>query len=169
MPSKSSEGEWDSRFRTMIPRVYRFFAYQVTDGAIAEDLTGETFERAWKSRRRYRKDRGAWESWILGIARHVVVDHFKRQERQGLSPHEPLVDGGRPTEEAAAKQTEVSRLLAMVSSLKERERDLVALKYGAELTNREIAELTGLSESNVGTILHRVVSRLRERWKDDER
>ena len=48
--------------------------------------------------------------------------------------------------------------------LPEREREVIALRYGSGLTNRAIARLTGLSESNVGTILHRTVARLREAW-----
>jgi RNA polymerase sigma-70 factor (ECF subfamily) len=55
----------------------------------------------------------------------------------------------------------------MLKELAIRERELIALKYGGGLTNREIARATGLSESNVGTILHRVVGRLRARWEDE--
>lgn len=56
-------------------------------------------------------------------------------------------------------------LLRLLLQLEERERELVALKYGAGLTNRDIARLTGLSESNVGVILHRTVRSLRQEWE----
>jgi RNA polymerase sigma-70 factor (ECF subfamily) len=49
--------------------------------------------------------------------------------------------------------------------LPERERELISLKYGADLNNREIAAITGLTESNVGTLLSRVLQRLREQWE----
>ena len=62
-------------------------------------------------------------------------------------------------------EVDFARLSALLTHLEARERELVALKYGAGLTNRAIAELTGLSESNVGTILHRVVTRLRAESK----
>ncbi len=55
--------------------------------------------------------------------------------------------------------------MASLNKFPDRERELVALKYGAELTNREIARMTGLSESNVGTILNRVVAKLRNEWE----
>ncbi|HKC11419.1 MAG TPA: sigma factor-like helix-turn-helix DNA-binding protein, partial [Vicinamibacteria bacterium] len=55
---------------------------------------------------------------------------------------------------------------ALLDELPERNRGLLALKYGAGATNRAIARLTGLSESNVGTILHRVVTALRSRWEE---
>jgi RNA polymerase sigma-70 factor (ECF subfamily) len=56
------------------------------------------------------------------------------------------------------------RLALLLQTLPDRDRDLMALKYGAEMSNRDIARATGLSESNVGTILHRAVQALRERW-----
>ena len=63
-----------------------------------------------------------------------------------------------------ASDSDLARLGALLKQLPQREQELVALKYGAEATNRAIAELTGLSESNVGTILHRVVQTLRRDW-----
>ena len=59
------------------------------------------------------------------------------------------------------------RLQNLLLELSERERDLIALKYGAGLNNREVATIMGLSESNVGTVLHRTVKQLRQKWDDD--
>ena len=64
-----------------------------------------------------------------------------------------------------ARAADVERLKRLLEDLPAREQELVALKYGAEATNRAIAELTGLSETNVGTILHRVVQQLRREWQ----
>ncbi len=75
-----------------------------------------------------------------------------------------------PVEEVVAEREDRARLAVLLARLPDRERELVALKYGAGLTNREIARLSGLSETNVGTILHRTVQRLREEWEEqDER
>jgi len=67
-------------------------------------------------------------------------------------------------ERDAEQRSNLMRLALLCAALPERERELVALKYGAVINNRVIAQLTGLSESNVGTILHRVVQTLRDRW-----
>jgi len=69
-------------------------------------------------------------------------------------------------EEIVEQQHELTTLSQLLATLPDRERELIALKYGSDLTNRAIAKITGLSESNVGTILHRVVGRLREKWED---
>jgi RNA polymerase sigma-70 factor (ECF subfamily) len=74
--------------------------------------------------------------------------------------------GDATPEEAALRRADSERLTRLLAQLPERERELLALKYGADLTNRAIARVTGLSESNVGTILHRTVHALRTRWEE---
>jgi RNA polymerase sigma-70 factor (ECF subfamily) len=71
----------------------------------------------------------------------------------------------RSLEEQVQRQDDLKRLAALLSQLNARERELVSLKYGAALTNRAIAAVTGLSESNVGTILNRTVQKLRDEWE----
>ena len=82
----------------------------------------------------------------------------------------PLVEDAAGDEEtpetAAVRAGQSLRLSELLRELPERERELLALKYGADATNRAIATLTGLSESNVGTILHRTVVSLRSRWDE---
>jgi RNA polymerase sigma factor (sigma-70 family) len=60
---------------------------------------------------------------------------------------------------------DLGQLSHLLANLPERERELVSLKFGADLNNREISTITGLSESNVGTILSRVLQKLREQWE----
>ena len=67
-------------------------------------------------------------------------------------------------EDEAVRHSDGERLAALLPLLSERERELLAMKYGAGMTNRAIATATGLTESNVGTIVHRAVQTLRERW-----
>ena len=160
----ATEADWDALYAEQLPRVYNFFRYRFGNEAVAEDLTSITFEKAWQARNRYRRDLGAFSTWILTIARNVAVDHYRRHR-----PHEPLeaahaVHGGETPEDLAERRSDIERLSRLLGELPERERDLVALKYGAGMTNRAIARLTQLSESNVGTILHRTIEGLRADW-----
>ena len=66
----------------------------------------------------------------------------------------------------ASGDDEFRRLSALLARLAERERELVALKFGAGLTNRAIARISGLSESNVSTILHRLTRQLRTQMEN---
>lgn len=164
----AAEIDWDAVFTETLPRVFNYVFYRVGDEALAEDLTAKTFESAWKDRRRYRPDRASPLTWLLGIARHTVADHF-RCSRADLSldaaRHLPSAHS---TDEVAEQQARLERLHALLQQLPAREQELIALKYGASLTNRDIAALTGLSESNVGTILSRAIHKLRETWGEPE-
>jgi len=167
LTTRVGEVDWEALYREQLPRVYNFFRYRVGDGLVAEDLTATTFEKAWRARRRYRDNLGAFSTWLFTIARNVATDYF-RQQHQELSL-EDMRDQTDPTlpEEALQSRDDLAHLSALLASLPARERELVALKYGAGLTNREIARQTGLSESNVGTILYRVVQQLRAWWEDE--
>ncbi len=160
----ASEADWDALYAEQLPRVYNFFRYRVGDGPEAEDLTSTTFEKAWRARHRYRRDLGAFTTWLLTIARNVAVDHYR--QARAFVPLEDAADvpGGPSPEDLATRRSDVERLSRLLALLPARERELVALRYGAGLTNRAIARLTGLSESNVGTILHRTIQELRAGW-----
>jgi RNA polymerase sigma-70 factor, ECF subfamily len=158
------EADWDALYGEQLPRVYNFFRYRVGAGAVAEDLTSITFEKAWRARHRYRRDLGAFTTWLFTIARNVAADHF-RQARH----HAPLeaaadVPAAGTAADSAERHSDVARLARLLANVAERERELLSLKYGAGLTNRAIARLTGLSESNVGTLLHRTITGLRADW-----
>jgi RNA polymerase sigma-70 factor (ECF subfamily) len=116
------------------------------------------------ARGRYRRDVAAFSTWLYRIAQNVGVDYLR--SRRTHAPLEDavevIVDGTPESDEE--HRSDLARLAALTASLPDRERDLIALRYGAGLSNRAIAPLVGLSESNVGTILHRTVQTLRSRW-----
>jgi len=160
------EADWDTLYAEQLPRVYNFFRFQVGAGPVAEDLTSITFEKAWRARHRYRRDLGAFATWLFTIARNVAVDHFRQQRHLvALDEATGLQSAGTP-EDIAERRSDVERLGRLLSRVPERERELLSLKYGAGLTNRLIARLTGLSESNVGTLLHRTITGLRADWEE---
>ena len=161
----ATEPDWDQVYAEQLPRVLNFFRYRLGQTADVEDLTARTFEKAWRARHRYRRDLAGFSTWLLTIARNVAIDHLRARQR-----HEPLdVAAAVPSadhtpEQQAVQQSEAQRLAGLLATLEPRQRELMAMKYGADMTNRAIAHATGLSESNVGTILHRAVETVRGRW-----
>jgi RNA polymerase sigma-70 factor (ECF subfamily) len=161
----AAEPDWDQVYAEELPRVFNFFRYRFGHTADAEDLTARTFEKAWRSRYRYRSDVAAFATWLLTIARNVAIDHARaRKPLVPLDAAAAVPSAARTPEEQALQQSDADRLDLLLKRLSPRDRELIALKYGAEMTNRAIARATGLSESNVGTILHRAVEELREQW-----
>lgn len=160
------EADWDALYELELPRIYNFFRYRVGDGPEAEDLTSITFEKAWRARHRYRRDLASFRTWLYAIARNVAIDHFRQKRDHASLEEAESVAGGETPEDAAVRRSDAARLAHLLGLLPERERELLSLKYGAGLTNRAIARMTGLSESNVGTIVHRTVALLRAGWNE---
>ena len=164
----ATEADFEQLYYRELPRVYNYFRCRVGAGPLAEDLTSETFEKAWRHRDRYRRDLAAFSTWLFAIARHVARDYYRR--RKPDLPYDEITRLPSPDvpEDAAQKAADFGRLSVLLAQLEERDRELVALKYGAGLTNRAIARLTGLTESNVGVILHRTLHALRSKWENDD-
>jgi RNA polymerase sigma-70 factor (ECF subfamily) len=160
--------DFESVYETELPRIYNYFRYRLGDEQLAEDLTAETFEKAWRNRARYRADLASFTTWLFALARRVAADHYRKRRPTLPLDEMSLISDRRGTEEEAQERAEFARLANLLARLADRERELVALKYGAGLTNRAIARLTGISETNVGTILSRVTAQLRAQWKDEE-
>ena len=162
---RERELDWDLLYREQIDPIYNFFRYRVGNDATAEDLTATTFEKAWKKRRQFQGDGDGIANWLYSIARNVANDYFRK------SPSLVALDS--IIEQAAAESVagqvnerlEFARLVRCINQLPERERDIISLKYGADLNNRQIASQMQLSESNVGTILHRTIYKLRRQME----
>ena len=165
------EVDWNAVYRHELPRVYNYFRYRFGDNALAEDLTAATFEKAWRAREKYKRDLAAFSTWLFTIARNAATDHSRKEH--GSRTHRAHVSfdalenipAPDSPHDAYTRQAELAQLGALLQQLSEHERELIALKYGAALNNREIARQLNLSESNVGTTLHRIVGKLRAKME----
>jgi RNA polymerase sigma-70 factor (ECF subfamily) len=158
------ELDWKAIYADQAPRIYNYFRFRLGTDVDVPELTSRTFERAWRSRIRYRSDLAGFATWLFTIAKNVRVDYLNAQHSHLAIDAALNVEADGTPEKAAEHTSNLSRLAILTQDLSDRERELIALKYGADLNNRLIARLTNLSESNVGTILHRVVRSLRDRW-----
>jgi RNA polymerase sigma factor (sigma-70 family) len=159
-----SEAElaFEGLYRSSRDDVYAYAAGLLRDRVAAEDVTATAFERAYRKRSRFDPRRGSARAWLFGIARNAALDELRRRGRQAELAAEP-VDAESLADGHPAERSELRLLLiGALDGLEPRERELVALKFFAGLSNAEIARVLGTSESNAGTKLHRVVNKLRE-------
>jgi RNA polymerase sigma factor (sigma-70 family) len=153
---------------TLIRRVYAYVAYRIGDGPDAEDVTSETFERAVRYRDSYDRSKGEPVGWLIGIARRVIAGRAGKPAEIPMDAL-PEVAALTPSDDAIVRGITVR---AAVSSLDHRDRELIALRYGADMTVAQIAELLGLRANTVEVALHRARNRLASRLQspsDDER
>ena len=160
-------GEQDAFFATLYqqyyPRILAYLRFRVGIGDVAEELTSQVFERALLHSGELRQPEAA-AAWLFRIARNCVVDYFRHEKFEASLEH--LAASEHPqtpsTEESVIAEEERRLLLAYVSHLPEREREIIGLKFVAHLTNREIARVLTLPEGTVGSLLYRTLEKLRQ-------
>ena len=151
--------------------VYKYLHYRVGNVHLAEDLTSAVFEKALAGFRRYEKDRASFFTWVMTIARHTVIDHYRQQSRRkemSLDNARDIASGNSSPEQDAVKREELQRLQVCLARLSEHEQEIISCKFGAEMNNRQVAGILSLSESNVGTMLYRAVRKLRDCFREWE-
>jgi len=139
----------------LIRRVYAYVAYRLGDGPEAEDVTSDVFERAVRYKDSYDREKGEPIAWLMGIARRCISESLAQQ-------HNPTPPSLEPDSEEIDEPT-IRRLTVRgaVASLDERDQELIALRYGADLTARQIADVLGQTTNAVEVALHRALARLR--------
>ena len=150
----------------LIRRVYAYVAYRMGEGPDAEDVTSDVFERALRYRESYDASKGEPIAWLLGIARRCIDEAGARRAVPVAEASDTPAPGDLE-QEVAQRLT----LAAAITTLDERDRDLIALRYGADLTARQTAKLLGLRTNTVEVALHRALARLRaalERSAEDD-
>jgi RNA polymerase sigma-70 factor, ECF subfamily len=153
---------FDALYRSSRDDVYAYVAGILRDPSAAEEVTATAFERAFRRRRRFDPRRGTPRAWLFGIARNAALDEMRRRRRQAELVREPEDQAARIGADEAETGIRRAALADALARLNPRERELVSLKFFAGLSNTEIASVLGVSESNAGTRLHRVVTKLRE-------
>jgi RNA polymerase sigma-70 factor (ECF subfamily) len=150
--------------------VYGFFAYRTGSRDDAEDLTQATFERAVRAWSRFDDRRGTVRTWLMSIAHNLLIDHYRAG---GTTRVEPLESGALGDAEPRVAGPETSlglspELAAALAELGDRDREIIALRFGGDLSGREIAELLDLSLANVQQVLSRSLRRLRAHLEEGE-
>ena len=154
-----------------MPGIYKYIHFRTGNVHLAEDLTSAVFEKALTGFRGYKANRASFLTWIMTIARNMVIDHYRQQSRRKDIPIENAKDSlinNLSPEQEVVKREELQRLQVCLKRLSEKEQEIVACKFGSEMNNRQIAGLLSLSESNIGTILYRAVRKLRDCFREWE-
>jgi RNA polymerase sigma-70 factor (ECF subfamily) len=164
--SEPTTARFDALYRETASDVFAYVLTLLRDRAAAEDVTAAAFERAYRRQASFDVRKGTQRAWLFGIARNAALDELRRRRRTAAlltDPEDPAARddaaGAHEDDDAAVRRATVRAALAQ---LEPRERELIALKFHAGLSNAEIAKVLGVSATNAGTRVYRAVTRLRK-------
>ena len=157
-------------YELYMPRVYRYVRTRTASAEEASDVTQVVFVRAMSSLSKYRADRGSFAGWLFRIAHNAAVDSHRRRKPtinwDDLSESIAESNAGSP-EDLVLRRERLDRLRVLVSRLDTNKRELLALRFAAGLTSREIAAVVGKGEGAVKKQLFRIIARLKEQYVEE--
>jgi RNA polymerase sigma-70 factor (ECF subfamily) len=145
--------------------LFRYFWSKVGSRELAEDLTADVFMRMLTALPRYHDTGAPFRAWLYGIARHRLVDHYRKQGQRdfvGLE-HAEIVDESGPNDPLMLTEHRLSmeHLQQALTRLSEPQREVVTLRFLSGLSLHEVAQVVNKSEQAVKALQHRGLAALR--------
>jgi RNA polymerase sigma-70 factor (ECF subfamily) len=159
------------KYRSYFPRVFAYVYGRVHNVHLTEDLVADVFERAFLKADSLRNDE-AFSTWLFTIARNVIISHGRKRYREtAIDPDvlKEIAPSSASVEGDVLLREELSTVTRLLKDFPQREQDIISLKFDAELTNGQIAQIMGLNEPNVRVILFRTLRKLREQMVAERR
>lgn len=170
MPKQNSV-DIEQAFELFYPLIFRYFRYRGLDVDTANDLASSVYERALINLHRFDPQKAQIKTWLFTIAQNLAINHWKAKSTRtfiDLNEEFPTDSTNALPENVIVFNETKQEVLNAVQLLEERAVTIIALKFGGNLTNRQIGKLTGLSDSNVGVILYRSMLKLRTLLSDPQ-
>ena len=150
--------------------VFRYI-YGLSGGPLqeVEDLTAETYTRAWKTRQRFNGDEGAALGWLLRIARNLVIDLSRRSKIRAIDesvPMESLIDPNVIPEMDVVTSEQIAILWKMLNTLSEEVREMLVLRYILDWQVKQVAHYLEMNENTVSVAIRRALKSLQRDWPD---
>lgn len=164
---KKDKRKFEIIYKKYYSLVLNYICKRINDKAIGEDLASEVFEKAYKAIEDFKWQGVSLSSWIFKIARNLLTDYYRRINKIGegvsLSEIEDMFcDDDSSLYDDVIKGEEEKLLFDSLREFKDKDQYLIYYKFFEDLSNKEIAAITGQSESNIGTRLYRIRRKLKD-------
>lgn len=148
-------------YGTLLDPVFRYLFWNLNSREDAEDLAEEVFLKCLVNIGGYDPKRGPFKAWAFRIAHNLLVDHQRRQGRRGQEElREDLRDRTSSAPESLEEEERARAVRETLEELPSNQRQVIAMKYFAEMSNAEVAKAMGRSEGAVNALQHRALRRL---------
>jgi len=164
---KLSKKDFENLYQTYYQKVYDFTLRRVSDPHVAEDLTSSIFEKIVKSLNDFQWQGITVSAWIFRIARNMVIDHYRKNNKHKGDVSLDLVSNFIESKSESALEMLIDdeiqiKLYNAIREFRDEDQYLIYYKYFEGLSNKEISDLMQMSETNIGTRLHRIRKKLRQ-------
>lgn len=161
---KSAFGEL---YKLFLNKIYRFIYFMVSDEFLAEDLTQNTFLKAWNSLPKFSIGKGTFQSFLYTIARNLVIDTKRKKKELSLETNfGDAIQSTENLEEKVWKDESMQKVRGALKNLDESDRQIIALRFFEELDFNEISEIVGKNPGALRVRVHRILGELREDLKE---
>lgn len=157
--------EFSQIYEIYFNRVYKYICYRINNHYEAEDLCSQVFETVITKYHTFSEEKAKFDVWLFAIARNTVTDYFRSRKKRfhfSLDSITEMILSKPSPEELAIRDDEHQAMFQAMAKLRDKERNIIAMKFAAGLKNSEIAELMGVSESNIGVVVYRIINKLRK-------
>jgi len=159
-------------FREYYSRIYNYLRHRVNTPDDAEDLISVVFEKAYSHRNQFDAAKGTFSTWLFRIAHNTLANYYRTQERRsvweagGELPSDLVVPEPSPETQIIRQET-ITKLLSGLDQLRERDREVISLKFAGRLSNQEIGQIMDLKEKTVSVVLLRAMRRLQQQLSEE--
>lgn len=159
----SLPSEFERMYEDYFSKIYQHVFYRVLHKQDCEDLVSEIFLKVARNIFRFNPQEASFNTWIFAIARNTLIDHFRRRSNVVSLEHcDGLIWVDFEEQYASIVGEDRRMLYQALRQLDHRTRQILSLKYFAELNNREISRLINVNESTVSTLFLRGKKKMRE-------
>ncbi|MBD3311556.1 MAG: sigma-70 family RNA polymerase sigma factor [Candidatus Magasanikbacteria bacterium] len=160
--AKDDEASFEILYEHYFPKIYGFIFKRTGNKEATEDLVSSTFMKVFCNLSGFSPKKGSFSSWIYTIANNNLIDYYRKQGRKKESGMEGLenkpIESDSPEDEMQASY-EATIVQKALGDLKEKYQRILHLKFYAELSNQEIAEVMGMSVNNSRVTIHRALKK----------
>ena len=161
---EGDEAALSELYTLYFPRVYRYILARMGNTYDAEDLAEEVFMRVLEAIGRFQWREAPFSAWLFRIAHNAVISQRRKENARGRSA--PLTDGlavdSAGPDELVENRLALNEIMDAAQRLPDAQRQVIALRFAAELSVAETARAMGKGEGNVKVIQHKAISKLRE-------
>jgi len=148
------------------PKIYAFVAAKTSNRDDAEDLTGEIFMKALENLHHFEWRGIPFGAWLFRIARNTINDYYRDSAKNRTGDLEKIADlkqdeANNSPDRQAGQNELAAKVREVLSTLPERELNVIQLKFFSGMSNREIVDITGLSESHIAVIIYRTLRKIK--------